>query len=305
MTLPLMAIFFVPICFGLRDLYIWTDPRAVAASPVLRHRADYMTPQLFIIRAAVFFLIWSIAAAVLNKWSFQQDGTADVEPTRKLRALSGPGMVFYPLTATFVFVDWVLSLEPDWFSTMFLVLIVVGQMLSGLAFSIMLLAWLRKFKPLSEIVTETHFHHLGMLLFAFIMLWTYMAFSQLLIIYSGNLPREILWYAHRIAGDWMVVVWFLVLFHFAIPFLLLLSQDLKRNPRALATIAAVVFFAHIVDLYWLIAPSFSTTGIHVHWLDFAAPIGVGGIWLAAFARRLNSRSILVLNDPRQTNPHAE
>lgn len=301
MTLPLMALLFIPICFGLRDLYSWTDAHAVAVNPILRHRSEYMTQPLYVIRAAMFFVIWSVAAFVLNKWSLQQDATADVEPTQKLRTLSGPGIVLYPLTATFVFVDWVLSLEPDWYSTMFLVLIVIGQMLAGLAFAIILLAWLRNSEPYSKIITKTHFHHLGMLLFAFVMLWTYMAFSQLLIIYAGNLPHEIVWYRHRIAGDWKTVVWFLVLFHFCVPFFLLLSRDLKKDARTLATLAAVVFFAHIVYDYWLIAPSFSPAGIRFHWLDFAAAIGVGGIWIAAFARRLNNHPLLVQNDPRPHN----
>ena len=185
MTLPLLALLFIPICFGLQDLYLWTDPRAVAANPVLQHRSMYMNAPAFIIRAALFFLIWIGIAIVLNKWSLQQDTTTEVEPTRKLRTLSGPGIVLYPLTATFVFVDWVLSLEPDWFSTMFLVLIVIGQMLTSLAFVIILLAWLYKSNPMSEVVTPTHFHHLGMLLMAFVMLWTYMAFGELLIIYSA------------------------------------------------------------------------------------------------------------------------
>jgi hypothetical protein len=299
MTLPLMALLFIPICFGLRDLYSWADPRAIDADPILRHRSAYMNAPAFIIRAALFFLIWVAIALVLNKWSFQQDGTRGVEPTRKLRTLSGPGIALYPLTATFVLVDWVLSLEPDWYSTMFLVLIVIGQMLAGLAFGIMLLAWLSKTKPIADVVTTTHFQHLGMLLLAFVMLWTYMAFGQLLIIYSGNLPQEVVWYLHRIAGDWKVIVWFLFLFHFLMPFFLLLSRELKRNVPALATIAGVIFFAQMVNTYWLVAPSFDQTGIRLHWLDFAAPVGVGGIWVAAFTRRLKSRPLLVRNDPRQ------
>jgi hypothetical protein len=300
MTLPLMALLFIPICFGLRDLYLWTDPQAIEADPVLQHRSGYMNAPGFIIRAAVFFLIWIGVALALNKWSFQQDATTGVEPTRKLRTLSGPGIALYPVTATFVLVDWVLSLEPDWYSTMFVVLIIIGQMLAGLAFGIMLLALLYKTKPMSDIVTTTHFHHLGMLLLAFVMLWTYMSFGELLIIYSGNLPHEIVWYLHRIAGDWKVVVWFLFLFHFLIPFFLLLSRELKRNVPVLATIAGVIFFAHIVNTYWLIAPSFDQTGIRLHWLDFAAPIGVGGIWIAALTGRLKSRPLLVQNDPRQS-----
>jgi len=303
MTLPLMGLLFVPVCFGLRYLYDWTDPQAVAADPVLQHRSHYLNTQMFIMRATIFFLLWSAFAMLLNHLSFSQDRTSDVQPTRCLRALSGPGLILYPLTATFVFVDWVLSLEPDWHSTMFLVLIVIGQMLSGLAFSILFLAWLHRSEPFASIVTSIHFYHLGMLLFAFVMLWTYMAFSQLLIIYSGNLPTEISWYTHRIAGGWRAVVWFLVLLHFLIPFSLLLSRSLKRNIYALATVAAVVLFAHVVDTYWLIAPSFYPNGIHFHWLDLAAPLGVGGIWVAAFAKRLRSHPLLVRNDPRQYSSH--
>jgi len=300
MTLPLMMLLFLPVCFGLHHLYLWTDPHAVAADPVMRHRSGYMNAPAFFIRAAVFFVPWSGVAFVMNKWSFQQDATTGAEPTRKLRTLSGPGIVLYPLTATFVFVDWILSLEPDWLSTMFLVLIVVGQMLTGLAFVIMLLAWLGNLEPFPTIVTPATFHQLGMLLLAFVMLWTYMAFGELLIIYSGNQPHEIAWYLHRIAGGWKGVVWFLFLFHFIIPFFLLLSRELKSNVPVLAGIAGTVFLAHMVDTWWLIAPSFYRTGIHFHWLDIAAPVGVGGIWIATFAMRLKNRPLLVRNDPRQS-----
>jgi len=303
MTLPLMALLFVPLCFGLHQLYHWTDPQAVAANAAMQHRSHYMNTQAFIIRAALFFAVWITVAFLLNKWSFQQDSTTSVEPTRKLRTLSGLGIVLYPLTATFVLVDWVLSLEPDWYSTMFLVLIAIGQMLTGLTFGILLLAWLRDTAPLSEIVTPVHFHHLGMLLLAFLMLWMYMAFGEFLIIYSGNLPREIIWYLHRIAGNWKLVVWFLFLFHFLIPFFLLLSRNLKRNVPVLATIAATVFLTHAVYTYWLIAPSFHQHGISLQWLDITAPVGIGGLWLAGFAARVKSHALIVQNDPKQQSGH--
>jgi hypothetical protein len=303
MTLPLLALLFVPLCFGLGSLYEWTDAHAVAANPILHHRRLYMNAPAFIIRAALFFGLWIWFARALNRWSFAQDETADVEPTRRLRVLSGPGLVIYPLTGTFALTDWVLSLEPDWYSTMFLVLIIVGQMLSGLAFVICLLAALRRETPYAGLVTEKHFHHLGTLLFAFVMLWTYMAFGELLIIYSGNLPHEIIWYLHRIAGNWKIIVWFLFLFHFLVPFFLLLSRDVKEKAVALAVIAGVLLFAHLVNNYWLVAPSFYKHGIALHWMNFAAPIGIGGIWLAAFCARLKSRPLLVRNDPRIPQDH--
>lgn len=292
MTLPLMAVLFVPVCFGLHHLYQWTNPAAVAADPAMLHRAGYMNTTAFVVRAAVFFILWIIISFLLNRWSFEQD-SAEATSLKKMRTLSGPGIVLYPLTATFVFVDWVLSLEPDWFSTMFLVLIVIGQMLTGLTFSIMLLAWVRRDTPYASEVTSTHFYHLGMLLLAFVMLWTYMAFAEFLIIYSGNQPHEIAWYLHRIAGSWKLVVWFLFLFHFLLPFFVLLSRDVKRNVPALTVVAATVFLAHFVDTYWLIVPTFHPTGIHFHWLDITAPLGIGGVWLAAFVSRLNNHPFLV------------
>jgi len=304
MTLPLMAVLFIPLCFGLHSLYEWMDAHAVATNPILQHRRHYMNAPGFIIRAAIFFGIWIFVALRLRRLSIAQDNSTDVEATRRMRSMSGPGLTLYPITATFVLTDWVLSLEPDWHSTMFLVLIVIGQMLSSLAFVICLLAKFRLDAPYAGTVTETHFHHLGTLLFAFIMLWTYMAFGQFLIIYSGNLPNEIVWYLHRIASNWKVILWFLFLFHFALPFFLLLSRELKKKVGALATIALVVLFAHLINDYWLVAPSFFKTGIAVHWLDFAAPIGLGGIWFAAFCARLRAQPLLVRNDPRQIHDQA-
>jgi amino acid permease len=176
-------------------------------------------------------------------------------------------------------------------------------MLTGLAFVICLLALVRPEEPYRDLVNEKHFHHLGTLLFAFVMLWTYMGFGQLLIIYSGNLPHEIGWYLHRIATNWKVIVWFLFLFHFAIPFFLLLSRDLKMKVGALTAICLVLLFAHLVNDYWLVAPSFYKHGIMLHWLDVAAPVGIGGIWLSAFCARLKGRALLVSNDPRQPHRH--
>jgi len=298
MTLPLVGGLFVPLFFGLPQLYPWARPAQVAADHVLQHRHPYLSAPWFIVKAIVFFLIWIWLASLLNKWSREQDLTHDPAPMKRLRKLSGLGLVIYPLTITVTFVDWVMSLEPDWFSTMFPILICIGQMLSGLAFVILLLAWLGPRTSLSKITGKQNFHHLGNLLLAFTMLWAYMAFSQLLVIWSGNLPHEISWYLHRIAGGWRWVVAFLVLFHFFGPFFLLLSRQVKETRRALAVIAAVMFVAHIVDVWWVITPSFYPQGIHVSWLDFAALLGIGGVWLFVFARNLLSKPLVPINDPR-------
>jgi hypothetical protein len=297
-TLPLVGLLFIPIFFGIHQLYPWATPARVAADHVLQHKQPYMSPPFFIVRAILFFCIWIWLAHLLDKWSRAQDATRDPAPMKRLRKLSGPGLVIYPLTITVTFVDWVMSLEPDWFSTIFPILICIGQMLSGLAFVILLLAWLGPRSSLSEIIGKENFHHLGSLLLAFTMLWAYMAFSQLLVIWSGDLPHEISWYLHRIAGGWRWVVVFLFLFHFFGPFFLLLSRQMKKTRRALAAIAAIMFGAHVIDVWWMITPTFYPHGLHISWLDFTALLGVGGVWFFFFIRNLESKPLVPMNDPR-------
>jgi hypothetical protein len=297
-TLPVVGLLFIPVFFGINQLYPWARPAQVAADHVLQHKQPYLTPTFFIVRAIVFFGVWIWLARLLNKWSRAQDTTHDLTPMKRLRKLSGPALVIYPLTITVTFVDWVMSLEPDWFSTIFPILICLGQMLSGLAFIILLLAWLGPRSSLSEIIGQENFHHLGSLLLAFTMMWAYMAFSQLLVIWSGDLPHEISWYLHRIAGGWRWVVIFLVLFHFFGPFFLLLSRQLKKTRRPLAAIAALMFGAHIIDVWWMITPAFYPHGIHLSWLDFAALLGVGGVWFFVFISNLKSKPLVPMNDPR-------
>jgi hypothetical protein len=298
MTLPWMALLFIPLLFGLRELYPWARPDAVTASETLRQKTIYLNRPWFCARTAVFVAIWLWMAFCLRRWSLQQDASADPAPTIKLRALSGPGIVIYPLTATFAFVDWVMSSEPHWYSTIFPVIMLIGQILSAFAFVTLLLAWFREQTPFREVAIRTHFHDLGNLLLAFVIFWTYVSFSQLLIIYSGNLPREIDWYLFRIAGGWKWVIVLLALFHFFVPFFLLLFRVMKQNVARLTWIAALIFAVHIVEVYWTIEPAFFRAGLHVHWLDAAAVLGLGGVWLAVFSANLKRHALLPQNDPR-------
>jgi hypothetical protein len=217
---------------------------------------------------------------------------------RRLEAISGPGLILFGLTATFASVDWVMSLDPEWFSTIFGILFMGGQALSAVAFVIAVAVVLAPREPMSRILSASHLHDLGKLLLAFVMLWAYFAFSQFLIIWSGNLPEEIPWYVHRLHGGWQWLGLALVLFHFMLPFLLLLSRDLKRNARLLAPVACAIIVMRFIDLFWLVAPEFNKTGPGLHWMDLAAPIGVGGLWVALFAYELRKRPLLPLNDPR-------
>ncbi|HEY3863502.1 MAG TPA: hypothetical protein VGO59_16620 [Verrucomicrobiae bacterium] len=297
-ALPVMAILFIPIFFGLRDLYPWARPEQVAVDPELQKRTGYATALGFVVRSAVCLIVWSWMAACLRKWSLQQDFTPDAGPTRKLRRLSGPGVVIYPLMATFAYVDWLLSIEPRWYSTMFPIIVCIGQILCAISFAIMALAWGRRREPWSAMVEPMHLRQLGNLLLAFVLFWTYVSFGQLLIIYSGNLPAEIDWYLHRIAGNWKWILCLIALCHFFIPFYTLLFRVVTRNMTRLAWVAALVFATGIVDAYWAVAPTFFPRGIHIDWLDFAAPICLGGVWMAIFCASLRRQPVLPRNDPR-------
>jgi hypothetical protein len=298
MTLPMMVLLFVPILFGLDDLYPWARLKVVPVSNTLRETTSYLNRPWFCARTIGFFTMWLVMAHYLRKWSLQQDISSEVAPSVRLRTLSGPGIVIYPLTASFALVDWAMSIEPKWYSTIFPVIVLLGQILTAFAFVTLLLAWLGEQAPFREVVTRTHFHDLGNLLLAFVVLWSYVSFSQFLIIYSGNLPREIEWYLHRTAAGWKWIIGLLALFHFFIPFFLLLFRLMKQNVARLAVIAALIFAAHIMEVFWTIEPGFFRDGLHVHWMDSAAVLGLGGVWLALFAANLKRSPLLPQNDPR-------
>jgi hypothetical protein len=297
-NLALLALLFVPIFFGLVQLYPWTNPALVAAEETLRQTRVYLNAPGFVVRALILFAVWIIMARQLLKWSAEQDATVSVEPTRKMRTLSGPGLVIYPVTMTFAAVDWLMSMEADWYSTMFPVLICIGQILSALALVILLLAWAARLPAIAPLATEENFHKLGNLLLAFTMMWAYLAFGQLLVVWSANLPHEISWYLHRISDGWKWIAIFIGLFHFFLPFFLLLMRPVKKRRRALASIAACVFTAHIVAIWWTIAPSVYTRHFYIGWLAPAAFLGIGGIYAFGFLKNLESRRLVPLNDPR-------
>ncbi|HTR42325.1 MAG TPA: hypothetical protein VMH87_11980 [Pseudomonadales bacterium] len=303
MTLPLMAVFFAPILFGLHELYPWARPETVAADKILQQRAAFENPPAFIVRALVCFAIWTFIAWRLRQWSLQQDASADAAPTLKIRALSGPAIGIVPLTASFAFVDWAMSIEPDWSSTVFPVIILSSQILMAIAFAIIMLAWTQNESSFRSF-GQKPFHDLGNLLLAFVMFWTYVAFSQILIIYSANLPEEIGWYLRRNANGWIWLAGFIALFLFLVPFFLLLFRRVKKNIRLLTAIAFVILIVQATEMFWAIAPTFYPH-IHVHWMDFISWFGLGGIWLSVFLRNLSKHPLLALKDPRLENLNTE
>ena len=297
-NLPLLALLFVPVFFGLSELYPWRHADTVAAHELLGNKLGYLNTSGFVIRAIVVFAIWIIVSWFLLKWSAEQDVTVSVQPTRKMRTLSGPGLVIYPMTMTFAAVDWIMSMEAEWYSTMFPVLICIGQILGALALMILLFAWAADSPQLAKLSGEDSFHKVGNLLLAFTMLWAYLAFGQLLVIWSGNLPPEISWYLHRIAGGWRWVAGFIALFQFFVPFFLLLMRPVKKKRHLLAMVAGCAFVSYAVTAWWTIAPSIHPANFYVSWLTFAAFFGIGGLWWTAFLWNLGKRRLIPVNDPR-------
>jgi hypothetical protein len=308
-TLPLLMVLFLPVLLGRGTLFPWTHPDHVQADEVLRHKAAYLNTTFFLIRAAVYFVGWWGIATLLNKWSQAQD-RGDVAVNTRLQRLSGAGLVVYALTVTLAGIDWIMSLNPHWYSTLFGFLMMGGQGLAALAFTIVVSAFLFKHEPLADVLKPHHFHDLGKLMFAFVMLWAYFNFSQYLLVFAANLIEEIPYMTTRTTHGWQYLALFLTIFHFAVPWLLLLSRDLKRNPHRLVVIAVWMLVMRFADIYMLVSPEFASTGgnLHlldgehvshffVHWLDLAAPLAIGGFWVWMFFTQLRQRPLLATGDP--------
>lgn len=296
-TLPIVAVLFVPIALSMNVLYLWSRPELVAQDAIIRAKELYLNRPFFLARAVLYFAVWIGLANVLNRWSLRQDETGDPRLARRMQLVSAAGLVLYGLTITFASFDWVMSLEPHWFSTIFGVLLMGGQGLSALAFVIAVSILLASSPPMAGVITPTHLHDLGKLLLAFVMLWAYFSFSQFLIIWSGNLAEEIPYYVHRTHAGWQWIGVMLITFHFAVPFLLLLSRPLKRDPRRLALLALGMLVMRVVDLFFMIGPEAHPEGFVVHWLDLALPLGLAALWFGVFLRQLATRPLLPINEP--------
>jgi hypothetical protein len=298
-VLPIVALMFLPVLFGMTSIFEWARPEA-AQNPIIQAKAGYLNPTFFIVRAVIYFAFWMLLIFLLNKWSAEQDrgqGTTPADSVR-FRTVSAPGLLFLVLTVTFASVDWIMSLDPEWFSTIFGLLTIAGWGLTTFALTIIVLSMLERSGVGTGILKPRHFHDLGKLLLAFTMLWAYLSFSQFLIIWSGNLPEEIPWYVQRTTGSWGYVAIALVVGHFFLPFTLLLSQDLKKRPKMLSRVAFFIICMRLLDLIWLVEPEFRPgTAFPIHWMDLAIPLGLLGVWLFLFARNLRSRALLPVNDP--------
>ena len=294
-NVPLILVMFLPIVlFGMKRLYsAWLNP----TEPLSAYQQRYLTHGGFVFRAVVYFAIWLLLMVLFNSWSRQQD----LEPEnpvvlRRIKALAGPGVILYVLSMTFAVIDWAMSLSPHWASTIYGFIFVATQAVSAMCLMILVVILLKGSEPYASVLKTRHLHDLGKLLFAFNMLWGYFDFSQLLIIWSGNQPEEISFYRSRLTGEWGVVAVVVLLFSFGLPFLILLSQDVKRDPKLISKVAIWMLVFRLVDLYWMTRPEF-TARAWPTWLDFVVPIALVGVWVGFFAMNLKQRPILPLGDP--------
>jgi hypothetical protein len=296
-VLPYMALAFLPVAFGVKELYPWARPELVANDEILQHRAPYLNISFFYLRAAIYFVLWSALAYLISGWSRKQDtAPGDEGLAIRMQRLSGGGLLLYGITLFFASVDWLMSLDPHWYSTIYGILMLGGQGLASMAFTLTVMVLLSRTAPLAGVFRANHLHDLGKLMLTFVMLWAYFQFSQFLIIWSGNLPEEIGFYLTRIEGAWVYLSAVLILGHFALPFVLLLNRDLKRS-HMVALVAIFVIGMRFVDLFWLMGPRDGHTAPALSWINFVTPIALGGIWIAVFLWQLGSRPLLPLGEP--------
>jgi hypothetical protein len=305
-TVPLLAILFIPMLIAVLQhrIYPWAMPLdAIQDAHIREHlvkhsfvKDAYLNFSGFLIRAIIYFAIWNVLSFLLSHWSKQTDRAGAPDNTERFKAVAGPGLILYAFTISFATIDWVMSLDPSWISTIFCLIILIGEVLSAMCFAVIVERILFNYKPMSEMLKPDFVHDHGKWLMTFIMVWAYFSFSQWLIIWAGNLPSEITFYLKRLAGGWGWIGLALVLFHFVIPFALLLSRPFKRNIRKLVWLAVWLMVMRYVDLFWIIEPNFSKT-LSITVADIVVPIAIGGFWLAYFFRNLGALPLLPLYDP--------
>ncbi len=300
-TIPVVFLLFLPLLLGLPYLYPWAN-ETIHLNKVVQHKAAYLNTPFFVIRVFIYFALWIFIGMRVQKMTDRQDETGDPTLVVRLRQFSAPMLLAFTLTATFAFIDWILSTDAEFFSTVYGALLLIGDVLQTFALSIIVLILTSRDDRFGGRISPKLLHDLGNLMFAFTIFWTYLSASQLIIVWPADLPQEIGWYLLRTRGFWKVITWALGLTMFAIPFLALLSQNRKRDPKRLIRVALWILAARVLDVFWVIEPTFRNKGFALYWTDIAAFLGVGGIWLFAYLGQLRRRPLLPLHDPRLPEP---
>jgi hypothetical protein len=293
-----MAVLLVPILLGIHDLYEWSHESEVAGDALLEHKAPYLNTTFFVWRLIGYFAVWVVLTVYFVRRSLQQDRTGDARLTLEMEKVSAPGMILYALTLTFAVFDLLMSLYPHWYSTIFGLYYWSGAVVGFFALLAMLLFALQRVGLLRGVVSGEHYHDVGKLIFAFVVFWAYMAVSQYLLIWYGNIPEETVWYLRRQTGQWTWVSVLLIVGHFFVPFLALMSRHPKRRPVTLVIAAAWVLIVHWWDVYWLVMPEWSPETLPLGLYDVTCFVGVGGVFLAAVLFRLTRSPLIPVKDPR-------
>ena len=297
-TVPVFAALFLPLLPGLGVVYHWAHPGAAAHDAVLQAKAGYLNVPFFLIRLAAYFILWTVMARYFYSRSVRQDETRDPMTTVVLQRRAAPAMVLYALSFSFMSFDLIMSLTPHWYSTIFGVYVWSGGVLSSLAFLTLAAFCVRRGGGLTGLLRTDHFQDLGRLLFAFTVFWAYIAYSQFMLIWYGNIAEETVWFLPRIHGSWGGASLFLAVGHFAVPFMLLISRWLKRRPALVAVTAVWVLFMCYFDIFWMVMPSFHTGSATFHWLDPVCVVAVGGVFLFVFTAKLTRAALVPAGDPR-------
>ena len=297
-VLPVMAVLFVPLLFGLHDLYEWSHHDAVARDALLQWKSPFLNVPFFLVRAAVYFGVWSLIALTYFRGSRRQDTTGDAAVSARLRRIAGPCLIVLAVTQTFASIDWIMSLTPHWYSTMFGVYFFAGSFVGFIALLSVLAVSMRGAGLLDTAVTPEHLHDVGKFLFAFTCFWAYIGFSQFFLVWYANLPEETIWFKARLAGSWKGVSVLLMVGHFVAPFLYLMGRAVKRTGWSLALGGGWLLTMHFVDLYWQIMPTLHADGVRPSVLDVAALLAVGGSFVAAAGWLLRRQALVPVRDPR-------
>jgi hypothetical protein len=296
-TIPAVGLGFVPVLAGIPALYRWTMPAEGELARVLEHKAIYLNVPFFVVRAVLYFAVWTALAWALDRWSVERDRTGAPRVTTRLRGLAAVGLIALSLTVSFAAMDWLMSLEPAWYSTVFGGMVGVGWMLAAFAFVIAVALAAADRPAVGALLGSKVRIDLGNLLLAFTVLWMYLAFAQYLIIWAGNTPEEVQWYVPRARHGWQGVAIFLAVFRFLVPLFVLLSRAAKQRRRLMVGLASFIVFTEWVNTVWMVVPSFHPERVFVHWLDVVVPIALGGLWGALFLRLLATRPVVAHHDP--------
>jgi len=294
-VLPILFLLFIPIIFGIKELYEWSSAEALAHNSILQGKAAYLNSTSFIVRTVIFFGAWTILTFLVNKYSRLQD--EGVNTTKQLRIVSAPGMFVFALTISFASFDWLMSLDPMWYSTIFGTYYFSGSFVIVLAFMILIASFIKNNDALKDKIGSAHFSDLGKLFFGFIVFWAYIGGAQYFFIWYANIPEETVWFLHRWVGSWKTVSLLLIFGHFLIPFISLIFYNTKRNQKLLIFFAIWIFIFHYIDMYWLTGPVNHHGAAHFSWMDITTFIGIGGLFVGLFWNNFTSKAVIPINDP--------